>query len=212
MLAKGPRLLPPQSNVLSGSTGNQAHLFTVDYVHGRRPETRVADDARRSIFMQNGSIVKSRRKNGREVWEFRWRDRTLGTAIYRRIVLGTTKEFPNAVSARTSASGIVLEINRRDPRNKTQALTVREPSGTYLVGRKEKTVRAATLVGILLIILGIAGFAMGGISFTHEKKDVDLGPVQIQHKQKDTLPISPILSTIALIGGIGLVIAGSRAK
>jgi hypothetical protein len=53
---------------------------------------------------------------------------------------------------------------------------------------------------------------MGGISFTHEKKDVDLGPVQIQHKQKDTLPISPILSTIALIGGIGLVIAGSRAK
>jgi hypothetical protein len=72
--------------------------------------------------------------------------------------------------------------------------------------------KAATLVGILLIVLGIAGFAMGGISFTHEKKDVDLGPVQIQHKQKDTLPISPILSTIALIGGIGLVIAGSRSK
>jgi hypothetical protein len=42
---------------------------------------------------------------------------------------------------------------------------------------------------------------MGGISFTHEKKDVDLGPVQIQHNQKDT-PISPILNTIALIGGI----------
>jgi hypothetical protein len=72
--------------------------------------------------------------------------------------------------------------------------------------------KAATLVGILLIVLGVAGFAMGGISFTHEKKDVDLGPVQIQHKQKDTLPISPILSTIALIGGIGLVIAGSRSK
>jgi hypothetical protein len=42
---------------------------------------------------------------------------------------------------------------------------------------------------------------MGGISFTHEKKDVDLGPVQIQHNQKDT-PISPILNTIALIGGL----------
>jgi len=72
--------------------------------------------------------------------------------------------------------------------------------------------KAATLVGILLIVLGIAGFAMGGISFTHEKKDVDLGPVQIQHKQKDTLPISPILSTLALIGGIGLVVAGARNK
>lgn len=72
--------------------------------------------------------------------------------------------------------------------------------------------KAATLVGIVLIIVGIAGFAMGGISFTHEKKDVDLGPVQIQHKQKETMPISPILSTLALIGGIGLVVAGSRSK
>lgn len=72
--------------------------------------------------------------------------------------------------------------------------------------------KAATLVGILLIIIGIAGFAMGGISFTHQKKDVDLGPVQISHKQKDTMPISPILSTIALVGGIGLLIVGSRNK
>jgi uncharacterized membrane protein YidH (DUF202 family) len=72
--------------------------------------------------------------------------------------------------------------------------------------------KAATLVGILLIVIGIVGFAMGGISFTHEKKDVDLGPVQIQHKEKNTIPISPILSAIALIGGIGLVVVGSRGK
>jgi hypothetical protein len=72
--------------------------------------------------------------------------------------------------------------------------------------------KAATLVGILLIILGIAGFAVGGISFTHEKKDVDMGPVQISHQKTDTLPISPILSTLALLGGIGLVVVGSRSK
>ena len=72
--------------------------------------------------------------------------------------------------------------------------------------------KAATIVGILLIILGIAGFAMGGLSFTHEKKDVDLGPLQVSHREKDTFPISPILSTLALVGGIALVIAGSRSK
>jgi uncharacterized membrane protein YidH (DUF202 family) len=72
--------------------------------------------------------------------------------------------------------------------------------------------KAATLVGVLLIVIGIVGFAMGGISFTHEKKDVDLGPVQIQHKEQNTIPISPILSAIALIGGIGLVVVGSRGK
>lgn len=72
--------------------------------------------------------------------------------------------------------------------------------------------KPATIVGILLIVLGIIGFATGGISFTHEKKDVDLGPVQISHKTQDTLPISPILSTISLIAGVGLVVVGARAK
>jgi hypothetical protein len=71
-------------------------------------------------------------------------------------------------------------------------------------------VKPATIIGILLIILGIIGYATGGISFTHEKKDVDVGPVQISHKTQDTLPISPILSTVSLIAGLGLVVVGSR--
>lgn len=72
--------------------------------------------------------------------------------------------------------------------------------------------KAATIVGILLIILGVAGFAMGGISFTHQKKDVDLGPVQVSHQQTKTLPISPILSTVSLLAGVGLVVVGVRGN
>ena len=72
--------------------------------------------------------------------------------------------------------------------------------------------KAATIIGILLIVLGIIGYATGGISFTHEKKDVDLGPVQISHKTQDTLPLSPIFSTVSLIAGLGLVVVGARAK
>ena len=72
--------------------------------------------------------------------------------------------------------------------------------------------KAATIVGILLIVIGIIGFAAGGFSFTHEKKDVDLGPVQVTHEQKKTVPISPILSMVALVGGVGLVVLGVRAK
>jgi hypothetical protein len=53
---------------------------------------------------------------------------------------------------------------------------------------------------------------MGGISFTHEKKDVDLGPVQVSHEQKQTMPISPILSTLSLVAGVGLVVVGARSK
>lgn len=68
------------------------------------------------------------------------------------------------------------------------------------------------IVGILLIIGGVIGFALGGFSFTHEKKDVDLGPLQVSHEQKKTVPIPPILSGILLVGGIGVLIAGSRGK
>ena len=72
--------------------------------------------------------------------------------------------------------------------------------------------KAATVVGVLLIIVGLIGFALGGISFTHEKKDIDLGPLQVSHKESNTIPISPILSTLSLLVGAGLVVVGVRGK
>ena len=72
--------------------------------------------------------------------------------------------------------------------------------------------KAATIVGIVLIVIGLVGFAMGGFSFTHEKKDVDLGPLQVEHKQKKTIPIPPVVSAIAVVAGVGLVVVGARSR
>ncbi len=72
--------------------------------------------------------------------------------------------------------------------------------------------KPATIIGLVLIVVGIIGFAVGGFSFTHEKKDGDLGPLQVSHQQTSTVPIPPILSAIALIGGIGLVVVGARSR
>ena len=72
--------------------------------------------------------------------------------------------------------------------------------------------KPATVIGIVLILLGIIGFAVGGFSFHHENKDVDLGPLQVSHEKKETVPIPPILSGIALVGGIALIIAGVRSR
>lgn len=44
--------------------------------------------------------------------------------------------------------------------------------------------KTATIIGILLIILGVVGFAVGGVSFTHQKKVADVGPVQLSHKER----------------------------
>jgi hypothetical protein len=72
--------------------------------------------------------------------------------------------------------------------------------------------KTGVVVGIVLIVLGVIGFAVGGVSFTHQKKDVDVGPVQISHEKKETVPISPILSTVSLIAGAALVVVGMRGR
>jgi hypothetical protein len=72
--------------------------------------------------------------------------------------------------------------------------------------------KPALMIGIVLVIVAIVGFALGGFSFTHEKKDVDIGPVQIGHEQTKTVPIPPALSWLAMIGGIGLIVVGARGK
>jgi uncharacterized membrane protein YidH (DUF202 family) len=75
---------------------------------------------------------------------------------------------------------------------------------------KAFAVKAATIVGIILIVVGIVGFAVGGFSYTHEKKDIDMGPLQVTHKETRTVPISPILSTVSLVAGVVLMVAGAR--
>jgi hypothetical protein len=72
--------------------------------------------------------------------------------------------------------------------------------------------KPVTIIGVVLVLLGIIGFATGGISFTHQKKDVDVGPVQISHKTQDTFPLSPIFSTVSLVAGLALVVVGARTR
>jgi uncharacterized membrane protein YidH (DUF202 family) len=80
------------------------------------------------------------------------------------------------------------------------------------ISERHKDMKVATVVGIILIVLGIAGFVVGGVSFTHQKKDVDLGPVRVSHEERKTIPISPVLSVVSLVAGVGLVVVGARSK
>ncbi len=75
--------------------------------------------------------MKSKRRNGQTVWEFRWRDRTSGKAVYRRIVLGTIQQFATEREARDAVAGIVLEININDPRLQTAMLTISQLAEHY---------------------------------------------------------------------------------
>lgn len=63
-----------------------------------------------------------------------------------------------------------------------------------------------TLIGIILIVLGIVAIGYQGITYTTREKVVDLGPIQVSADTTKTVPLPPILGGIALIGGIVLLV------
>ena len=70
--------------------------------------------------------------------------------------------------------------------------------------------RPNIIIAIILIALGIAAFAYQGITYTTREKVVDLGPIQMTAEKTKTLPLPPIVGAIALVGGIVLLVLGSR--
>jgi len=66
------------------------------------------------------------------------------------------------------------------------------------------------MIGVVLIVLGIAGIAWGGFTYTTQKKVVDLGPIQATRTKEHSVPIPPIAGAVAVIGGIVLVAAGRK--
>ena len=70
--------------------------------------------------------------------------------------------------------------------------------------------KPATVVGIILIILGIVALAYQGINYTTKDKVVDLGPLKVEAKREKTIPLPPIVGVAALVGGVVLVAVSAR--
>ncbi len=70
--------------------------------------------------------------------------------------------------------------------------------------------KSQSLIGVILIVLGIVAFAYQGISYTTTEKAVDLGPIQITAEKEHRLPLPPIVGGIALVGGILLLLGSGR--
>lgn len=71
--------------------------------------------------------------------------------------------------------------------------------------------KSATIAGIILIVLGILGLAYQGITFTTQKKVVDVGPIHATKDEKHTVPLTPVLGGLLLVGGVLLVLSNSRS-
>jgi hypothetical protein len=68
------------------------------------------------------------------------------------------------------------------------------------------------IVGIFLIVLGLIALAYGGITYTRREKVLDIGPIEATAERRHTIPLPPVLGVVSLVGGIALMVAGSRRK
>jgi hypothetical protein len=68
--------------------------------------------------------------------------------------------------------------------------------------------KALMMVGVLLVVLGIASLF---VPIPHnENKGINAGDVKIGVQVRHDEKVSPIISAVLIIGGIGLMVAGSR--
>lgn len=68
------------------------------------------------------------------------------------------------------------------------------------------------ILGIVLIVAGLAALIYGGISWTERDKVIDVGPVEVTRTDNERLPISPIAGGIILAAGVALVLKGGRRQ
>lgn len=68
------------------------------------------------------------------------------------------------------------------------------------------------IVGVILIIIGLAMIVLKGINFQTQKKVADVGPLEINKTENKHVGWPTYAGGIVTVAGIALVIAGARAK
>jgi len=70
--------------------------------------------------------------------------------------------------------------------------------------------KGIAIVGVVLMLVGVVGFAVGNFSFTTEEKVLDIGPLEASVDRTRTIAIPSLLAGIALVAGLVLVVVGTR--
>ena len=71
-----------------------------------------------------------------------------------------------------------------------------------------KTVQ--TIVGVVLIALGVAALVYGGFDYTKETHDADLGPLKFKVQETERFEIPTWVGVVAVVVGTGAIVLGRR--
>jgi hypothetical protein len=72
--------------------------------------------------------------------------------------------------------------------------------------------RPLAIIGLVLIVLGLAALAYQGVTYTSREKVLDIGPIHATAEREKTVPLPPVLGVVAVAAGVVLVVAGVRKR
>lgn len=75
---------------------------------------------------------------------------------------------------------------------------------------KDYHMNSVKIIGIVLIVAGILGVAIGGFSFTQETHKASLGPINLSVAEEKKVNIPLWASIAAIVAGAAVLVAGSK--
>ena len=72
--------------------------------------------------------------------------------------------------------------------------------------------KTKTIAGFALIALGVIALVYQGITYTTRETVLDVGPIHATAEREKTLPLPPILGVAFVVGGVALLVVGSRRR
>ena len=70
--------------------------------------------------------------------------------------------------------------------------------------------KPVSLVGVVLIVVGLLALVYQGITYTKRETVVDIGPIHATADRNKTIPLPPIVGALAVAGGVVLLVSGAR--
>ena len=70
--------------------------------------------------------------------------------------------------------------------------------------------RGLFVVGIVLLIVGLAILALPAITYTDRETAVDIGPIEVETERERQIALPPVLGVVAAASGVALMVVGRR--
>ena len=72
--------------------------------------------------------------------------------------------------------------------------------------------KPAAMLGLILIVVGLAALAYQGFTYTTRETVLDIGPIHATADRQRTIPLPPTLGIAVVVGGVVLLVIGARKR